>query len=73
MSSTLRSVNCKICKRQAPCRFGSGNVIMLPAGWERFEDQTPDNKGPLTEICSERCKASLREKNRISRMKRSGY
>ena len=72
MSSTFRSVSCKICRKQAACREGTGGIVMLPTGWERFEDQTSDRRGPLAAICSERCKSALKEKNRISRAQRMG-
>lgn len=46
---------------------------MLPVDWERYEDKTSDRKGPLTEVCGERCKAKLRELNRVGRAQRMGF
>jgi hypothetical protein len=73
VSSTFRSVVCKVCKKKELCHPGPGGLEMLPFNWERFEDKTLDRKGPLTEICGERCKAKLRELNRSGRAQRMGF
>ena len=65
---------CRICGKQEVKHISAGGaVVHIPSGWDKLEDKTPTRRGPMAEVCSDKCKRALKEENRKANNARIGW
>ena len=65
---------CRVCGKEEILRPGLGGAVsFLPRDWVVHEDKTAERKSAMTNVCSEKCVRTLKELNRASNNKRTGW